>query len=100
MNANIFQFAFATAVDLTDVEATLQVAIVAAEGIFGEAQVRMEVSYHLDPDHRAIHIDAGTAAGEAVVRVFTALVIREFGPDAFTVRRGNAALVQPVEMAA
>ncbi|MCZ6836986.1 MAG: hypothetical protein O7G85_14515, partial [Planctomycetota bacterium] len=48
---------------------------------------RMDVSYHADTAHSTIYIDGRTLAGEIVVRIFTALVSREFGPDEFTVRR-------------
>lgn len=87
MSDTVFRFSFRSGVDLTEVEATLHLAIVAAEGLFGEARVRMEVSYHVDAPHSVILIDGRTGAGDAVVRVFTAFITREFGEDSFQVRR-------------
>lgn len=87
MSDTVFRFSFRSGIDLTEVEATLHLAIVAAEGLFGEARVRMEVAYHIDAAHSVILIDGRTAAGDAVVRVFTAFTTREFGEDAFEVRR-------------
>ena len=87
MRTDIYRFTFAGAVDLVEAEGTLQLAILATEGLLGEACVRMEASYHVDAPRCAVLIDGGTPAGNAVVRIFTALVTREFGPDAFSVRR-------------
>ena len=90
MNTAVFRFSLAKGtggVDLTEAQATLRLAILAAEGLFGEACVRMEVSYHTDAPRSAIYVDATTPSGDAVVRIFTAFLSREFGPDRFTVRR-------------
>ena len=66
---------------------TLQLAILGTEGLLGEACVRMETSYHVDAPRCAVLIDGGTTAGNVVVRIFTAFITREFGADAFSVRR-------------
>jgi hypothetical protein len=87
MNTAVFRFSFARRIELAEAEATLHLAILAAEGLFGEARVRMEVSYHADVPRSAILIDGHTQAGDAVVRIFTAFLMREFGADGFSVRR-------------
>jgi len=87
MHTNVYRFTFLRGVDLTEAEATLHVAILATEGLFGEARVRMEASYHLDAPRAALLVEGGTAVGDAVVRIFTALLIKEFGADGFAVRR-------------
>lgn len=87
MSDSVFRFAFRPGVNLAEVESTLHLAILAGEGLFGEARVRMEVAYHVDTPHSVILIDGRTSAGDAVVRVFTAFITREFGEDAFEVRR-------------
>lgn len=87
MNDTVFRFAFRLGVNLTEVEATLHLAILAGEGLFGEARVRMEVAYHLDTPRWVVLLDGRTSAGDAVVRIFTAFITREFGEDAFGVRR-------------
>jgi len=87
MSDSVFRFLFRAGVDLTEVEATLHLSILAGEGLFGEARVRMEVAYHLDAAQRVVLLDGRTSAGEAVVRIFTAFVSRELGEDAFEVRR-------------
>lgn len=91
MHTSVYRFAFSRGVDLAEAEATLHLAILAAEGLFGEARVRMEVAYHADAPRSVIVVDGHTPAGDAVVRIFTTFVTREFGADAFSVRRLAAA---------
>ena len=87
MKSDVYRFTLARVVDLIEAESTLQLAILATEGLLGEACVRMETSYHIDAPRCAVLIDGGTPAGNAVVRIFTAFITREFGADAFSVRR-------------
>jgi len=87
MRTDVYRFTFARVVDLVEAESTLQLAILATEGLLGEACVRMETSYHVDAPRCAVLIDGGTPAGNAVVRIFTAFITREFGADAFSVRQ-------------
>lgn len=87
MKTDVYRFTFARTIDLVEAESTLQLAILATEGLLGEACVRMETSYNVDAPRCAILVDGGTTAGNAVVRIFTAFITREFGADAFSVRR-------------
>lgn len=87
MTANVFRFGFVPAVPLTEAELTLHLVIYAAEGLHGEARVRLEVSYQLDRSANAIIVDGETEVGATLVKVFTQLLIRQFGEDGFHVRR-------------
>lgn len=91
MHTSVYRFSFSRGIDLAEAEATLHLAILAAEGLFGEARVRMEASYHMDAPRAALLVDGGTPVGDAVVRIFTTFVTREFGADAFAVRRVSVA---------
>lgn len=91
MRTAVFRFSFGRGADLAEAEATLHLAVLAAEGLLGEARVRMEFAYHPDPPRSAILVDGGTPSGDAIVRVYTAFLTREFGPDGFAVRRMPAA---------
>ena len=82
-----YKYKFHEGIDLRDFEETLLLAFLAAEGIFGEARVRMDGSYSPDHEKRALTVDASTAVGQVVNAVFTAYVIKEFGRDAFSVHR-------------
>jgi len=92
MTANVYRFGFVPTVPLTEAELTLHLAIYAAEGLHGEAQVRLEVSYQLDRAANAILVDGGNEVGAALVKVFTHLLIRQFGEDGFQVTRRQASL--------
>ena len=82
-----YQYKFRPGIGMRDVEDTLLLAFLAAEGVFGEARVRMDGSYTSDRDGRLLTVDASTAVGQIVAAVFTAYIIKEFGRDSFTVRR-------------
>ena len=107
MRTDVFRFTFDPAVDMLEVEATLQLAIVAAEGLFGEARTRMDAAYFVDAPRATMLVDGNTAVGNAVIRIFTTFATHEFGADAFSIRRvttahdrGKSAPASPVEAAA
>lgn len=87
MTADVFRFSIAPDVPLSEAELTLQLATFAAEGLFGAARVRLDFGYHLDPNRHAILLDGTKESGAAVVRIFTGLLLREFGEEAFRVDR-------------
>jgi hypothetical protein len=87
MTTDVYRITINCAAKVSDAEQTLHLAILAAEGLFGEAQVRMDTAYHLDEPRRVLIIDASTAVGRVVLRMFIALLLHEIGCDAFTIRR-------------
>jgi hypothetical protein len=91
MTVDVYRFEFAADVPLSEAEMTLQLATIALEGLVGQARVRLDVTYHLDQPRRTIIVDGTTHVGAALVRVFTGLALREFGEDAFCVRRTHVA---------
>ncbi len=72
---------------MAEVQDSLFFAIVCAEGIHGRAQVRMDAGFRLDEEQRVCVVDAATPLAQTVAQVFTGLLIRELGDDAFTVDR-------------
>lgn len=100
MNNMMFRFEFDLVVDFDEAETTLQLAIMAAEGLVGEACVRMDVTFEVDPALRTIFIDGGSPTGEVVTRIFTSLLTHEFGADVFWVRRLPARVAHAIEVAA
>ena len=92
MKTDTYRIEFDATVPLLDVEQLLHLTIFAAQGLFGEARVRMDVAYHLDEPHRVLAVDAASEVGDAVARMFTGLLIKEYGEEAFRVRRGDTAL--------
>jgi predicted Zn-dependent protease len=89
MGSDTYRFEIRDHVNLDDVELTLAMAVIAAEGLFGGPQVRLSVSYHRIHEERAIVVQAGTEVAEAVVRMFVSFLTRQFGGESFTVRRGR-----------
>ncbi len=98
MFTDTYRFTFDSAIPLAEAEETLQLTILAAEGLFGEAAVRMNLNYHVVARRRMFMFDGSTDVGNAIIRMFTALLIRAYGRDQFTVRRVGAA--EPREKAA
>ena len=87
MPTEVYRYCFRGDVDPLDAEATLHLAIIAAEGLYGEARVRMDVGYAADESIRAIVVDASTDVGQDINAMFTAFLLKEFGRTAFDVRR-------------
>ena len=84
---NAYKYQFKKHIDLRDVEDTLFLAILAAEGLFSEALVTMNSNYQQDRDAGTITLDADTLVGQIVNTIFTTYIIKEFGSDGFTVQR-------------
>lgn len=82
-----YRYKFGMGVSLCDAEDTLLLALLAAEGIYGECRVRMDAAYAVDEALGAIVVDAATEVGQDVCGMFTAFLTRQFGPRAFRVRR-------------
>jgi hypothetical protein len=100
MSVDVFRFRFVADVPLDEAEMSLQLATFAVEGLFGPARVRLDVGYHLDAPRNAILVDGTTEVGATVVRVFTGLLLREFGEDSFKVERVGCTSTQSPKGAA
>ena len=87
MNSEIYRFQFTSEHAVQEIEETLHLAVLAAECLHGQSRVRLDTSYYMDSAKHTCVIDASTDVGRDIVRVFTGFAIREFGEDAFQVRR-------------
>lgn len=87
MTREIYRYSFDSSVDIAEVEASLLLALLAAESLHGESQVRLEASHAMDAEGRSCVINAGGNVGRDLNRLFVGFVRREFGEDAFRVRR-------------
>ncbi len=86
MRSDIYRYAFNETVPIEEAEATLHLAIIAAESLFGESRVRMDTAYTIDEGARVCVIDGSNEVGRSIGRIFTGYLIREFGQDRFMVR--------------
>src|SRR4051812_24005176 len=82
-----YRFRFDQVVPLPEVEGTLALAILAVEGLYGPARVRLDVQHRVEPATNAVVIDASSSAGSSLVGIFTSLVLKEFGDDAVILGR-------------
>jgi len=87
MIAQGYRFKFLSGPALREAEKTLLLATVAAEGLYGEARVRMDATYVVDKDLNTIAVDTSTAIGQDITSIFTAYITKELGQSKFIVRR-------------
>jgi hypothetical protein len=87
MASQVYRFKFNNQIPFESVEVTLLRAILAAEALHGETLVRLDAGHALDAAHHTCVIDASTRVGQNLNLLFTGFAGREFGQDAFQVRR-------------
>ncbi|MBX3385993.1 MAG: hypothetical protein KF768_05430 [Phycisphaeraceae bacterium] len=91
MPQDIYRYIFSPGVHFPEVAATLDLAFIAIESLHGESRARLDARFTSEPSRRTVILDATTPVGQALNQVFVGFVRREFGEDAFTVRRVEAA---------
>jgi len=96
MQLAIYRFEFEESVSMSDVEATLHLAILGAEGLYGESTVRMDGAYAIDEHRRVCVVDARSEVGRAICQLFTGYLARELKPDSFSVRPVQESCEPPV----
>jgi hypothetical protein len=87
MMQHIYRYTFSANVDLRDVEATLILAVLGAESLYGTTDVRLDATHFFDVERRTCVISADTEVGRDLNRLFAGYLSREYGPDAFSVMR-------------
>lgn len=83
----IYRYTFQADVPKAEVEASLLLALIAVEGLHGEAQTRLDAGHAISGKFGACVIDGSTPVGRDLARVFTAFLRREFGEESFRVER-------------
>lgn len=83
----LYRYSFGDRISIQDVEETLMLALLGTESIYGAAQTRLDVLHSVDEATKQIVIDAATEPGLDLNRLFTGFLQREFGDDAFRVKR-------------
>jgi hypothetical protein len=71
-------------------EEHIATAILSAECIYGSAKVRISAAYNVLPGKPTCVIDTTTDVGQHIAQVFTGLVTRDLGEDAFSVTRRSS----------
>jgi len=88
-----YKFIFNPSVPVSDVEETLLLSVIAAESLHGKSRLRRDVVYEFRCEREScveqavLVIESNTDAGRDLAKLFTGFAIREYGEDAFRVRR-------------
>ena len=72
-------------VPMGEAELTYNLAAFAAEGFVAPARIRLEVTHRTDTENHALIIEGHDEPFDAVVRVFTSLLTRQFGDGKFKI---------------
>ena len=96
----IYRYELGAAIPTDEVEATLLLAIVGAESIHGETATQFGVAHYFDVDKRVCVVDAREAVGRDFNSLFAGFLRREFGPEAYRVRRVTSPDTVPAAFAA
>jgi hypothetical protein len=94
----IYRYLFRPEVPKVEIEASLLLALIAVEGLHGEAQTRLDAGHAIGGPFGACVIDATTPVGNDLAKVFTAFLRREFGEDSFRVERLHRTQTQTQEV--
>jgi pyridoxine/pyridoxamine 5'-phosphate oxidase len=76
--ANAYRFTFPDSAQTAAAQETLSLALMAAEALHGEPQVRMDVYCTVDTESRTVWIDTRSVAGADLARMFMGYAMREF----------------------
>lgn len=87
-----YEYRFHRNVRMTDVLDTLDLAVIAAESIHGEARSSLETSWSTDPAIRVVTIDAANEVGRTLNTIFNGFIRREFERTYFTVTASHRSI--------
>ena len=87
MTEPTYRYTIDPSVPTAEVEITLLLSVIAVESLHGESQARLDAVHALDRGARSVVIDAATAVGRDLNRLFAGFLAREFGATSFTVER-------------
>lgn len=89
MSARSYRYTIAAGVPIEEVEITLLLALLGVEALHGESQARLDSGHAFSAERRTVAIDASTAVGRDLNKLFAGFLVREFGATSFQVRRGD-----------
>ena len=82
-------YRFKPETDMDQVEEVLLLATMAAEGLLGRSRVNLDAAFRCEPSTNTAEVEAGTEVGDAIARIFTALLATTIGEAAFKVIRSS-----------
>lgn len=87
MNDHFYSYEFKPCVSMREARQALRLAAMVAEILHGAEAVRLDGGRRLSPNLRVCVIEGSTAVGRDIARLFSGFLARQFGPEAFKVRR-------------
>jgi len=87
MDGQVYRYRFIDTLDISEVRATVTLAILATESLHGESRVRLESRHDFNTESRTCAIDATGEVGRDLNRLLLGFISREFGRDSFQVER-------------
>ena len=84
-----YRYTFSPDTDMDHVEEVLVLATMAVEGLHGRSRVHLDAAFTCDIGGATVDVEAGTETGDAIARIFTALLATTIGEAAFKVTRLN-----------
>lgn len=96
MQAEYYTYTFTSKVALEEVEGALLLATFAVESLHGEAQVHLDAAHEFDAGARMLTVDATTAVGRDLNRVFCGFLRRELDHEHFRVAHVPGRQPQPL----
>lgn len=85
MGEPAYLYKFPDSIDMTEVEETLLVSVLAVEALHGRTGIQLDAEFSHDPVRRQCSVFAGSRVGQDIARIFTGLLSMEFGESSFTV---------------
>jgi len=95
MVASSYRYTIAERVPIEEVEVTIVLSLFAVEALHGESQARLDAAHAFSAERRTVVIDAGTAVGRDLNKLFACFLTKEFGASGFKVERVESSLRQP-----
>ena len=89
MNKHLYRYVFHADAPLEEIESALVLALFGTESLHGLARTRLDSAHYLDREQRRLVLDASNQVGTDFSRLFTGFLMRELGPDSFTVELIN-----------
>lgn len=91
MYHQIVTIVFKRGVPMSEVDGTLRLARLACDALYGADRVEFEAQHEIDHGRRICRIDTASDVGVALAAVFRGYARREFGVDAFEIKRARRA---------
>jgi len=87
MANTLYSYSFSDEVKFQEVQESLILSVLAAEGLNGRSAIRMDAYFHINEKTQTCVVDASSEVGQHIARIFTGFLINEFGEETFTVHK-------------